>query len=1041
MAKAPPPEPIDHHYDIAKLTKVFAIVSILVLPAFGWMTWQDYGRDWKGWQKKFVENDRKKTREALRTAADKIDPDAEQKLLDQKREGARELRHNGAAVAEAQDKNRKAEGAWYLADQDFRFKKAEMDTARYNYESRRESAPKAPSTERAREAYERLQAAYAESTVVEQTAKKAWDEARAHVLALEKTKRDAEEALTKLDEEYDRYEAKIKTLRQSDAFYFVRNAPIADMLAPSLKIQQVQLDGLTNDVNFLRSQRVDRCVTCHIAAEKRGFEDKQKYPESVLRTHPRLDLFVDSNSPHPYATFGCTSCHGGRDRATDFTRAGHMPNDYAAYESLGAQLREGRDEKGMPVDEDALREEMEETQTGRWTKDYDWELDKFDDLPMYPMKAVEAGCFRCHRQDASHPKAAKLDQGRKLVEALGCWSCHRMKGLEDLPKPGPNLSRLAAKTTPEWTGRWLVNPRAFRSNTKMPRFFYLENFETPAGHKLTDTMIAGVTAYLFEKSGKEAYPAPAGKGDAVRGQQLFENVGCQGCHVSEPGAARHVMDGWRQHGPNLIGLSEKVTPGWLAAWLKNPKAYNPETRMPNLRLADDEIADLVAYVMARPSQPEFKSSQAPKADAGERDALVTDYLTQTRSVVDAKADLAKMSPKEKDLFVGEKIIANYGCYACHNIPGFEKAKPIGVELSEWGNKPVHLLDFGFLHLPHTRADWLAHKVGDPRSFDREKVKSFQEKLKMPQFSLSPAEIEAVQSTVLGMQKDDMSDALQARAVGARGAIEAGRRIVKDYNCQGCHILEDKGGAIREAMTVNKTDLALAPPIIRGEGAKVQSEWLFAFLHGPRTGQIRPWLKVRMPTFGLSTDQINSLTAYFATQDKARYPFEDRVESLDPRSRAAGAATFTSLKCAQCHPTSQDAFAQALKEGKTPADLAPILAAAHTRLRYEWIADWIKRPDEWMPGTRMPTNFPKLDDKSDKRISPLAPALDTPAFAGLKKDLVGIWGSEAEAKAYIGDPDRVTKALRDHIWSLGNDFLTVPAAPRKSAATQVAAKAH
>ncbi len=74
-----------------------------------------------------------------------------------------------------------------------------------------------------------------------------------------------------------------------------------------------------------------------------------------------------------------------------------------------------------------------------------------------------------------------------------------------------------------------------------------------------------------------------------------------------------------------------------------------------------------------------------------------------------------MTPKEKDLFVGEKIIGHYGCYACHAIPGFEKAKPIGVELSEWGNKPVHLLDFGFVHLPHTRADWLAQKVGDSRA--------------------------------------------------------------------------------------------------------------------------------------------------------------------------------------------------------------------------------------------------------------------------------------------------------------------------------------
>ena len=28
------------------------------------------------------------------------------------------------------------------------------------------------------------------------------------------------------------------------------------------------------------------------------------------------------------------------------------------------------------------------------------------------------------------------------------------------------------------------------------------------------------------------------------------------------------------------------------------------------------------------------------------------------------------------------------------------------------------------------------------------------------------------------------------------------------------------------------------------------------------------------------------------------------------------------------------------------------------MRHDWNNDWIRRPDEWMPGTRMPTNFPK-----------------------------------------------------------------------------------
>src|SRR3974377_2160815 len=104
-----------------------------------------------------------------------------------------------------------------------------------------------------------------------------------------------------------------------------------------------------------------------------------------------------------------------------------MPNDFATYEKLADEIEEGRDEKGMPVDEDALREEMAETETGRWMKEYDWEVDKFNDLPMYPMKAVEAGCFRCHRQDAGHPKAPKLHAGPQLAGGPRGRSSHNTK--------------------------------------------------------------------------------------------------------------------------------------------------------------------------------------------------------------------------------------------------------------------------------------------------------------------------------------------------------------------------------------------------------------------------------------------------------------------------------------------------------------------------------------------------------------------------------------------------------------------------------------
>ncbi|NIP84500.1 MAG: hypothetical protein GTO03_02655, partial [Planctomycetales bacterium] len=43
-------------------------------------------------------------------------------------------------------------------------------------------------------------------------------------------------------------------------------------------------------------------------------------------SHPRLDLFVGSLSPHKLQDFGCTICHEGQGSATQFKWASHTPN-------------------------------------------------------------------------------------------------------------------------------------------------------------------------------------------------------------------------------------------------------------------------------------------------------------------------------------------------------------------------------------------------------------------------------------------------------------------------------------------------------------------------------------------------------------------------------------------------------------------------------------------------------------------------------------------------------------------------------------------
>ena len=58
-------------------------------------------------------------------------------------------------------------------------------------------------------------------------------------------------------------------------------------------------------------------------------------------SHPRLDLFLGSLSPHPIDKFGCSICHQGQGSETSFKWATHTPNDLIQAEALDAASTNG----------------------------------------------------------------------------------------------------------------------------------------------------------------------------------------------------------------------------------------------------------------------------------------------------------------------------------------------------------------------------------------------------------------------------------------------------------------------------------------------------------------------------------------------------------------------------------------------------------------------------------------------------------------------------------------------------------------------------
>lgn len=894
----------------------FAVSSVLLLIGTVWLFWADYHREWKVYQREFrqIELDRARQRIADLEAQYAADTDLQQAKANleaarqdlQARSG--ELEASGEAVAEAEQR-------FWLAETEWKVAKSYYDAAKFELEDARE---KERGVEDAQEYFDSSETRYEAAVVELDLAKKAREDADAARKALLEDVEAIQRKVNSLTEIRTRLQRKVDSIGPSLA-NAIRDRPVLDFMAPSIKVKQVQLPRLQNDVNFLKIPKVDRCVTCHLAAPEEGYDDL----EHPFRSHPSLDLMLGASSPHPYNRFGCTTCHQGLDRATYFVSAHHTPGN--------------------------------EEQRHRWEEEYGWKEAHHWDNPMLPTEHTEAGCLKCHRKETRLAGAPRLNRSLDLLESAGCYGCHRIDGFDGLRKTGPDLSHVSSKVSGDWARHWVADPRAFRPTTWMPRFFGLSNTSSPQDQVRNVVEIDAILSYLWDRATPQELQAPPPGGDPAGGRRIVEQRGCLGCHrIGEKATERGAYG--RDFGPALDRVGDKLSPAWVYTWVREPKSLFPETYMPDLRLTDREAADVTAYLMTlrKASIP-----PAPQVDETVLDEVTLEYLKARMTGGEAREKLASMGLGEKKIWLGERLIGRYGCFGCHNIPGFEDALPIGVELTREGSKLVTRLDFGYVDIDHTRHDWFYQKLMDPRIFDQGKIKSPLEKLKMPDFGFTPEEASVLVTLLLGLVKDEPLMETINTLDPRESAVEAGRRLVQSRNCRGCHIVEGSGGAIRETIE----DPGYYPPDLIGEGGKVQSDWLFAFLKEPST--VRPWLLARMPTFHFSDEEAVALGEYFAALDEAHYPFQSPREPVGRAQLAEGEKWFTAFKCLNCHVLSDE-----VPPGLTAADLAPNLTLAGSRLRAGWVIDWLKDPQNEMPGTRMPSFFysdgdPLMDDPDSK----------------------------------------------------------------------------
>lgn len=514
------------------------------------------------------------------------------------------------------------------------------------------------------------------------------------------------------------------------------------------------------------------------------------------------------------------------------------------------------------------------------------------ETPLLRAKYLDASCGQCHL--APLAGTPTLNEGRRLLAGEGCAHCHKIKladGSVITPTDEPpDLGHIAEKTSREWIFAWIKNPQAYAISATMPNF----GFSDDDARDVSAFLIAQSTPspYAPKLAGKKTESAPADANQIQAGTSLYGQSFCATCHAMQ-NAAGNLVGG--DIGPELTRAGSKLKPEWIEEWVRDPAAYSPNTKMSHYRFNDQEAALLTTFLMSK-----------------------------TDSDLLANVHLEAATPKQIDH--GRALVVEYGCASCHQINGVKKPENFAPDLSRIGSKPFALLAFP-QGVEHTLPDYLNSKIISPRAFGPG--------LKMPKFSLTPVQVDALTTALLSLTERANTLPPELRIASQHDSDyqptgKAGQ-LIRDLRCFSCHRFNGRGG-----------DLA---PDLTWEGSSVQRAWLQNFLKNPNT--LRPALIRRMPKFNLSDAEANTLTDYILTvyQTPAFSSDEIPAASLTPQLAEQGRQLFYSkYSCQSCHIVDPQ---------KDKGYVGPVLSQDGLRLTPEWVFHWLKDPQALRPGTIEP----------------------------------------------------------------------------------------
>ncbi len=611
---------------------------------------------------------------------------------------------------------------------------------------------------------------------------------------------------------------------------------------PSLQEYQLHIPEL---------ERVDRCMSCHMGIDK----EESVINEQPFKKHPGSYIFIKN---HTLKDFGCTVCHEGQGRATTSVKKAHGEVEYwlkpmfrgslaqasclkchertdglpgASLISRGKELFVARGCIGCHDVEGITNVKIGPPLTGigkkvsyKWLKtwlrnprDY-YEKARMPNFMLSDeeIRSIADFFIDLSKGDKGITVAADPDvdeniyqKGLSVYNKSRCVVCHPIEDKGGAIKYvyAPDHSKIASKVSKDWLLKWVKDPGAYHSKTKMPRYrFSDEEIGALVGYMSAEFI--DWDAFEEEEEGAEEGIQAAKEGitqeSVAKGRKLVKDYGCFGCHEisgfeneSKIGAE---LTSFGAKGVEFLDFGvvrniEKSWLSWTTAKLKDPRQFREGiSRMPKFGLSDDEFDALVCLLAS------FKERTIP-IKYFVKSSMTREYEPQGKF---------------------GKLVNDLKCMVCHSING--AGGTFAPDLTFEGSRVTK--------------EWLKDFLMAPDIL-RPLLKQ------MPKFNLTEEEVDIIADYImLALADDNIGDKADLKNAASADA-DIGKALYNEKGCKACHQIGLEGGALG--------------PNLSTVGERLTFEYIYMHLKDPQR-----WGSSNVaPNYGLKDEEITSLAKYLS----------------------------------------------------------------------------------------------------------------------------------------------------------------------------------